>query len=59
MKEFKVGEQIILEAVETDKESCEGCFFNSKNECEVYREYPCSKKKRTDYRSIIFKEVKK
>lgn len=30
MKEFKVGERVTLEVTETDKESCKGCFFDSK-----------------------------
>lgn len=31
MKEIKVGEKITLEVIETDKESCKGCFFDSKS----------------------------
>lgn len=30
MKELKVGERVTLEVTETDKESCKGCFFDSK-----------------------------
>lgn len=30
MVEFKVGERVTLEVTETDKESCKGCFFDSK-----------------------------
>ena len=30
MKELKVGERVNLEVTETDKESCKGCFFDSK-----------------------------
>lgn len=58
MKELKVGERVILEAIETDKESCKGCFFDSKMFCEVWRKYPCSIKIRSDHKSVIFKEVK-
>ena len=28
MKEFKVGERITLEFVETDEVTCKGCFFS-------------------------------
>lgn len=59
MKEIKVGKRITLEVVETDEDSCEGCFFNSKIfPCEVWQEYPCSIKIRSDHKSVIFKEVK-
>ncbi len=59
MKELKVGERVILEVSETDKESCEGCFFNSKKfYCEVWQQYPCSIKERSDHKNVIFKEVK-
>lgn len=27
MKEFKVGERVVLEITETEKETCYGCFF--------------------------------
>lgn len=36
MKEFEVGERVTLEVTETDKESCKGCFFDSKKFCEVW-----------------------
>lgn len=41
MKEFEVGERVTLEVTETDKESCKGCFFDSKKFCEVWQLYPC------------------
>ena len=59
MKELKVGERVTLEVTETDKESCKGCFFDSKMfYCEAWRKYPCSIKIRSDHKSVIFKEVK-
>lgn len=58
MKELKVGERVTLEVTETDKESCKGCFFDSKKFCEVWQQYPCSIKERSDHKNVIFKEVK-
>lgn len=59
MKELKVGERVILEVTKTNRESCEGCFFNSKKfYCEVWQQYPCSIKERSDGMNVIFKEVK-
>lgn len=59
MKEINVGERVTLEVTETDKESCKGCFFDSKMfYCEAWRKYPCSIKIRSDHKSVIFKEVK-
>ena len=36
MKEYKVGEEIVLEVQETSIESCKGCFFDSKDFCKVW-----------------------
>lgn len=57
-KEFEVGERVTLEVTETDKESCKGCFFDSKKFCEIWQLYPCSIKERSDHKNVIFKEVK-
>lgn len=35
MKELKVGERVVLDIVETETMTCEGCFFDSKDVCEV------------------------
>lgn len=60
MAELKVGERVTLEVTETDKESCKGCFFDSKMfYCEAWRKYPCSIKERSDHKNVIFKEIKK
>lgn len=38
---------------------CEGCFFEGSDKCgAAYFYSPCSKKFRSDGKSIIFKEVK-
>ena len=58
MKELKVGERVTLEVTETDKESCKGCFFDSKKFCEVWQLYPCSIKERSDHKNVIFNEGK-
>ena len=55
MKELKVGERvtITLEAVESDY--CEGCFFFNIGDCFITS---CRGYKRSDGKSVIFKEVK-
>lgn len=58
MKEFKVGERIVLGIVVTKTVTCAGCFFDGKGGCEVWREYPCARKQRSDHKNVIFKEVK-
>mgnify|MGYP007085027467 CR=1 FL=1 len=59
MKELEVGERVALDIVETETAICNGCFFDSKNVCEVGRKYPCAGKYRSDKKNVIFKEVKK
>lgn len=59
MEDLPIGAEIVLKVVETDKESCKGCFFDSKMfYCEAWRKYTCSIKIRSDHKSVIFKEVK-
>ena len=58
MKEFKVGERVVLEITETEKETCYGCFFFGNSGCEVWRKYPCSTSLRKDSKNVIFEEVK-
>ena len=58
MKEFKVGERVVLEITETEKETCYGCFFFGNSACEVWRKYPCGPKLRKDNKNVIFEEVK-
>lgn len=57
MEELKVGQKVTLEVAETNKASCNGCFFDSKGICEVWKKYPCSSKQRSDGKNIIFKKV--
>lgn len=60
MKEIKVGEKITLEVIETDKESCKGCFF--KGVLGYCGAAPlglkCLPEYRSDKKNVIFKEVK-
>lgn len=58
MKELKVGERVTIEVVETETATCTGCFFDSKNICNVGLKYPCAAVKRSDHKNVIFKEVK-
>ena len=57
MKEYKVGEKIILEVVEADENliDCEGCFFADDDIACVGG---CDSIGRSDHKNIIFKEVK-
>ena len=65
MKELKVGERVILEAVE--QEGCDGCFFSDdmNHTCnDPYKNdegndmFECRESNRSDGKGIIFKEVK-
>lgn len=55
MVELKVGERVTIEVVETETATCTGCFFDSKNICNVGLK--CAN--RSDGKYVIFKEVKK
>ena len=63
MKEYKVGEQIVLEVKETIF-GCEGCFFSEKDVCHnpTYNDwaqgYQCQINDRSDGKNIIFVEKK-
>ena len=58
MKELKVGERFSVTLEVVEQNGCEGCFFESKSACEVWRKYPCASKQRSDHKNVIFKEVK-
>ena len=57
MKEYKIGEKISLEVVEADESlmGCEGCFFADND---VACLGGCCSAGRSDYKDIIYKEVK-
>ena len=58
MKELKVGERVTITLEAVEHNTCEGCFFTQAGGHTCAREYICSKFKRLDGKSIIFKEVK-
>ena len=58
MNELKVGERVTITLEVVERNSCEGCFFTQAGGHQCAREYICSKFKRLDGKSIIFKEVK-
>ena len=57
MKEFKIGEKVILEVVETETPTCIGCFFDSEDFCKFWTKYPCVAEQRSDGKNVIFKQV--
>lgn len=59
MEDLPIGSEITLKVVEDKKGECNGCFFDSKKFCEVWQQYPCSIKDRSDKKNVIFKEIKK
>lgn len=63
MKEYKIGEKIILEVEEVTENICErcaDCYFNTN--AAFYEdgcmEIPCDACSRSDHKNVIFKEVK-
>lgn len=62
MKEFKVGDRFILEAVEQD--DCDGCFFLNDDTCHNPTRndwadgFHCQSENRSDHKNVIFKKVK-
>ena len=61
MKEYKVGEQIVLEVKEANicMHSCDGCLFNSEiGGCGITIKSlgHCDAKHRTDNKNVIFVE---
>ncbi len=53
MKEFKVGERITLEVIESKGNSCEGCAFCGGGDCSA----PLVCTNRSDGKNVIFKLV--
>lgn len=61
MEDLPIGSEIILKVVETEKEECNGCFFD-----ELYgdiynvicKNYKCSASDREDGKNVQFKRVK-
>ncbi len=62
MKEIKVGERVTITLEVVEQESCNGCFFNGADDyCGVTSlglKLECVSQFRSDYKNVIFKEVK-
>ena len=60
MKEYKVGERIILEVQEVEPWAhlCAGCFFYNEGCRSMSFELPCTKNRRSDNKDVIYKEIK-
>lgn len=54
MEDLPIGSEITLKVVETEKEQCNGCFFDE-NVCE---DFDCIASTRKDGKAVQFKRVK-
>lgn len=61
MEDLPIGSEIVLKVVKTEKEQCNGCFFDEiynniyENVC---RDFDCSAITRKDGKAVQFKRVK-
>lgn len=61
MEDLPIGSEIILKVVETEKDECNGCFFNEicSNICEnVCGDFNCNASTRKDGKNVQFIRVK-
>ena len=61
MEDLSIGSEIVLKVVESEKEECNGCFFDeiSSNIYEnVCGDFVCSAKSRKYGKNVQFKRVK-
>lgn len=61
MEDLPIGSEIVLKVVESEKEECNGCFFDeiSSNIYEnVCGNFICSASTRKDGKAVQFKRVK-
>lgn len=61
MEDLPIGSEIILKVVETEKEECNGCFFDeicSDIYNDICKNYKCSATDRKDGKNVQFKRVK-
>lgn len=61
MEDLPIGSEIILKVVKTEKEECNGCFFNEI--CSdiyemVCQNFKCYEDERKDGKNVQFKRVK-
>lgn len=54
MKKIKVGERVTVTLEAVEQSGCIGCYFIDQEGCP----YPCIANRRSDGKSVIFKEVK-
>lgn len=61
MEDLHIGSEITLKVVETEKEECNGCFFDELT-CNMYdnicKRIKCDRLERKDRKNVQFKRVK-
>lgn len=61
MEDLPIGSKIVLKVVETEKEQCNGCFFDELT-CNMYdnicKRIKCDRLERKDGKNVQFKRVK-
>lgn len=61
MEDLPIGSKIVLKVVETEKEQCNGCFFDELT-CNMYdnicKRIKCDRLERKDRKNVQFKRVK-
>lgn len=61
MEDLPIGSEIVLKVVKTEKEECNGCFFNEICR-DIYEivcgDFKCTASERKDRKNIQFKRVK-
>lgn len=61
MEDLSIGSEIILKVVETEKEQCNGCFFDEIANIiniETCNRIKCASNERKDGKNVLFKRVK-
>lgn len=61
MEDLPIGSEIVLKVVETEKEQCNGCFFDeiaTISHGNVCGDFDCSAITRKDGKAVQFKRVK-
>ena len=61
MEDLPIGAEVVLKVVKTEKEECNGCFFDeiSSNIYEnVCKDFCCAAINRKDKKNVQFKRVK-
>lgn len=61
MEDLSIGSEIVLKVVESEKEECNGCFFDEISSCindTVCNNFNCSARTRKDGKNVQFKRVK-